>query len=168
MVNASPLIALLRIGQEGLLPGLFSEVSVPLAAYREIRHGAAKDPNVARLATLQWLRRVSVAAIPDSVLGWALGPGESEVLAYAATAGRQAVLDDLAARRCARFLGVRVIGTGRVLVLARRLGLIASITDPIERLQQAGFRMSDRLIATLPRPARGPEPLLPWCGTPFR
>lgn len=150
VVNASPLIALMGIGQEGLLPALFGDVSVPRAVLAEVGAGGAKDPNADRLDSLSWLRAVEAVAIPESVQGWGLGRGESEVLALAAQApGARAILDDLAARRCARFLGVPVIGTGKVLVLAKQRGLIRSVRDQIDRLVAADFRLSERLIVRL-------------------
>jgi len=119
VVNASPLIALLGIGEERLLPALFGEVYVPRAVLEEVGAGGAKDPNASRLWSLHWLRGAEASTIPESVQGWGLGRGESAVLALAAQIpGARAVLDDLAARRCARFLGVPVLGTGKVLVLA--------------------------------------------------
>lgn len=154
VVNASPLIALLGIGQESLLPGLFGEVSVPRAVLLEIAAGGAKDPNAARLGSLVWAKEVTPVAVPESVQGWGLGRGESEVLAIAAqAAGTWAVLDDLAARRCARFLGVPVLGTGKILVLAKHQGLIASVREQIDRLLRADFRLSGRLIDRLLRAA---------------
>ena len=78
VVNASPLIALLGIGQESLLPGLFGEVSVPQAVLRrDCGRGRAKDPNAARLASLAWAQEVTTARVPESVQGWGLGRGES-------------------------------------------------------------------------------------------
>ncbi|WP_200239635.1 hypothetical protein [Lamprobacter modestohalophilus] len=49
VVNASPMIALLGIGQEQLLCGLFDRVLLPQAVRDEIEAGQAKDDNVARL-----------------------------------------------------------------------------------------------------------------------
>lgn len=149
VVNASPMIALLGIGQEGLLPMLFDEVLMPETVREEIEAGRAKDANADRIATLPWLRTAPAVAIPESVQGWGLGRGESSVLAIAAEMGCRPILDDLAARRCARFLGLTVVGTGRLLVLAKQRGLIGSVREPLERLRAQGFRMSDRLIAKL-------------------
>ncbi len=144
------MIALLAIGREGLLPMLFDDVSIPDAVREEIEAGRLKDANALRLATLTWLRSAPAAPIPESVQGWGLGRGESSVLAVAvAETGCRAILDDLAARRCARFLGLTVMGTGRVLVLAKQRGLIGSVRDPIDRLTTHGFRLSERLIAKL-------------------
>lgn len=105
---------------------------------------------MARLKSLHWLRPVDGVEVTESVQGWGLGRGESEVLAVAVQIpGARAVLDDLAARRCARFLGVRVLGTGKVLVLAKQRGLIESVREQIERLVSADFRLSERLIGRL-------------------
>jgi predicted nucleic acid-binding protein len=51
VVNASPLIALLGIGQEALFPALFEEVSTPRAVLAEVEAGRGKDPNAGRLST---------------------------------------------------------------------------------------------------------------------
>jgi predicted nucleic acid-binding protein len=149
VVNASPMVALLGIGQEGLLPALFDDVLIPEAVREEIEAGREKDANADRLATLTWLRTAPAATIPESVQGWGLGRGESSVLAIAAEMGCRPILDDLAARRCARFLGLTVIGTGRLLVLAKQRGLIGSVREPLDRLAAQGFRMSGQLIAKL-------------------
>lgn len=150
IVNASPMIALLGIGQEGLLPRLFGEVLLPEAVRDEIEAGLSKDANVGRLAKLSGIETAPSAPVPESVEGWGLGRGESAVLAVASTeANARAVLDDLAARRCARFLGVPVLGTGRILVMAKQRGLISSVGEQIERLSANQFRMSPKLIGML-------------------
>lgn len=50
-----------------------------------------------------------------------------------------AVLDDAAARRCARSLNLRVMGTGGLLVMAKREGIILSVADALDRLKTAGL-----------------------------
>lgn len=154
VVNASPMIALLAIGREDLLPALFDGVLIPETVRAEIEAGRPKDSNVIRLATLTWLQSAPAVPIPESVQGWGLGRGESSVLAVAAAeTDCRPMLDDLAARRCARFLGLSVIGTGKLLVLAKQRGLIGSVRDPLDRLTAHGFRLSERLVAMLLRDA---------------
>jgi predicted nucleic acid-binding protein len=149
VVNASPLIGLLRIKREGLLPALFGEVFIPTTVRDEIAAGRFNDPNAARLGGLSWALTPPDESIPDAVLTWALGRGESSVLASAQRLGAIAVLDDLAARRCARFLEVPLCGTGRILVMAKHCGLISSVNDDLQKLRDSGFRLSDRLVAKL-------------------
>ena len=87
VVSASPLIALMGINHEDLLPQLFADVFVPTAVIREIELGSFKDPNASRLRSLDWINEVSIGDIPESILGWTLRRGESEVLAYATDVG---------------------------------------------------------------------------------
>ncbi len=149
VINASPLIALLAIRHEGLLPALFAEVMLPVAVREEIEAGRGKDPNVVRLDGLAWPVVMPAEPVPETVLGWGLGRGESSVLALAHRIGCTAVLDDLAARRCARFLGVPVLGTGRLLTLAKQRDLIPSVRGQLDQLRANGFRLSERLVARL-------------------
>ena len=61
----------------------------------------------------------------------------------------RAVVDDAEARRCARTLGIRTLGTGGVLVLAKQRGLIVSVTEGLNRLRQAGLWLSDDVARLL-------------------
>lgn len=150
VVNASPMIALLAIGREQLLPALFDAVLMPAAVRDEIMAGWAKDASADRLPGLDWLELRPDVPIPEAVLGWGLGRGESSVLAIAAAEREcRPMLDDLAARRCARFLGIEPIGTGRVLVLAKQRGLLASVRAELDRLTARGFRLSASLVNKL-------------------
>lgn len=128
---------------------MFKDVFVPVSVREEIEAGRCKDPNAARLATFAWAMSPAEEPVLESVLAWGLGRGESSVLSLAHRLGAVAVLDDLAARRCARFLGVSLCGTGRILVLAKRQGLISSVRDELQKLRDNGFRLSDRLVARL-------------------
>ncbi|PSN15639.1 DUF3368 domain-containing protein, partial [filamentous cyanobacterium CCP5] len=60
-----------------------------------------------------------------------------------------AILDDLAARRCAEALGLKILGTGAILILAKRRRLIASIAPGLQGLKDAGLYLSDRLVQLL-------------------
>ena len=65
-------------------------------------------------------------AVPDIILDWGLGPGESAVLALAyENPGMAALVDDISARKCAAFLQIPVRGTYGIGVAARRLANFA-------------------------------------------
>jgi predicted nucleic acid-binding protein len=84
------------------------------------------------------------------VLAWDAGPGETEVLSYArANPDVRAIVDDDYARRCARGLGVRTLGTCGMLVLAKRRGLITAVESSLCALQNAGLWLSPALIRTV-------------------
>jgi predicted nucleic acid-binding protein len=149
VVNASPLILLSKVGLADLLSTLFDEVLVPHAVWWEIVAGGETDRTTDVLASLSKLTRVTLEAVPDEILVWNLGDGEAEVLTCALTQERCALVDDKAARTCARALGIRILGTGGVLVLAKRQGLIRSVSDELCRLIEAGLWISNEMISLI-------------------
>lgn len=56
------------------------------------------------------------------------------------------IVDDAAARKCARSFSLPMKGTLAVILLARQRGLIRSAAELLVSLQQAGFRLDDRVI----------------------
>ncbi|HHB13121.1 MAG TPA: DUF3368 domain-containing protein [Chromatiales bacterium] len=150
VVNASPLICLYRAGLQTLLPQLSETVLVPDAVWEEILRGPENDPAARGLRHAPWITRVSVPSIPTQILAWDLGRGESEVLAFAASVQDcHAVVDDAAARRCAKALGIPILRTGAILVLAKQRGLISSVSEAIGDLQRAGLWVSEPIARLL-------------------
>jgi predicted nucleic acid-binding protein len=97
-----------------------------------------------------WLKRVDISAIPVIITAWNLGPGESQVLSLALdNPGAHAAIDDAAARRCAVTLRIPVLGTGGILVLAKRRGLIDSVTQSLDELRKANLWLSDDITNLL-------------------
>jgi predicted nucleic acid-binding protein len=76
-----------------------------------------------------------------------LGKGETAVLSYAFThPGWVAILDDGAARRCARSLSITITGTLAVVILAKQHNLIQSAVEVLQALRGADFRLDDSII----------------------
>jgi predicted nucleic acid-binding protein len=100
-----------------------------------------------------WLSIVDDPLIPPGIQAWGLGEGESSVLAWAtAHQGVEAIIDDLAARRCAAALGVPVRGTLGLVLVAKRRGNIPFCEDvarSIKNLWNVPFRPSDEQGARL-------------------
>jgi predicted nucleic acid-binding protein len=59
------------------------------------------------------------------------------------------MVDDRAARRCAKTLGIHTLGTGGMLILAKRRGLITSVGNRLNRLREAGLWLSDEMVTLL-------------------
>ena len=151
VVNASPLILLCKSDLESLLPELFKEIVVPEAVWNEILIG--DDIASRKIQSVNWLIRKPIK-IPDEILVWNLGDGESEVLSFAfADKNFRAMVDDRAARRCAKTLDIQTLGTGGMLILAKRRGLIESISESLSKLQDAGLWLSDEIAELLKRQA---------------
>jgi predicted nucleic acid-binding protein len=149
VVNSSPLITLFRSGQADLLPRLFQRVVVPDAVWDEVIAGGHRDVAAENLAIQTWALRDAVP-VSQPVSAWNLGAGETSVLSYAlAHPPLRAVIDDADARRCARTLGIPFLGTGGVLLLAKRRGLIVSVSGGVQRLRDAGLWLSDDLVRLL-------------------
>ncbi|PSN10722.1 DUF3368 domain-containing protein [filamentous cyanobacterium CCT1] len=152
VVNASPLIVLFKSGQADLLPQLFSEILIPQAVWQEVTLPQG-DAASQQLPDAAWAIPVEVLVNSD-IAAWDLGAGESAVLSYGLqNPGYRAIIDDAAARRCARTLGITTLGTGGVLVLAKRRGLIDSVGDRLESLQEAGLWLSESIITLLKQQA---------------
>ncbi len=150
VVNASPLIILFKSGLADLFPQLFAEVVVPNAVWEEVMAGGESDAAASHLPSASWMRHVKAPAVASEVAVWNLGDGESEVLSFAlAWPDYRAIVDDHAARSCARTLSIRTLGTGGVLVLAKRRGLIPSVSVELQRLRDAGLWLSEQVVALL-------------------
>jgi len=146
VINASPLIALARVGQVELLKRLPKRAVVPRAVEEELLRAAEDDP--ARRAVESGLFKIIETPVPPAqILAWDLGQGETAVLTYAFAHRKWiAVLDDGAARRCARSLSLNITGTLAVVLLAKQYGLVDSAAQVLYDLRGADFRLDDATI----------------------
>ncbi len=153
IVNTSPLIHLAEGGLLDLLRGREGDsVWVPEPVAVEIRAYGESDPTAQALAHHAWLEVRPVSAVPDEILIWNLGSGESSVLALAkASPGSTAVIDDLAGRRCAEALGLPLRGTVGLVLSAKLAGRLPQARPVLEQLRDSGMYLSD---ATLSRALR--------------
>lgn len=147
VINSSPLITLCKSKQEDFLPQLFQSIIVPAAVWQEITASAHHDLAASVVPNLAWVRREDSIVIPTLIQTWDLGAGESEVLSFAfSSPDYVAVLDDAAARRCARSLDIKSIGTVGLFILAKRRKLITEVMPCVQKLRDAGLWLSDDLI----------------------
>ncbi len=154
IVNSSPLIVLFKSQQAELLPQLFASILVPEGVFEEVTMVGENDAASRQLPSVSWIQRVEITVIAPEVAAWDLGNGESQVLSLALkTPDVAAIVDDRAARRCGQALGITTIGTGGLLVRARRRGLINSISSGIEALRDAGLWISDNMVNLLKQQA---------------
>ncbi len=145
VVNASPLIVLSKINQQQLLWQLADELVLPGAVLAEVNAGPADDP--ARQSLVEASLNIVSPTSEPLITAWDLGAGESEVLAHAlANPGWKAVIDDGAARRCARTLEIPFIGTLGIIIRARQAGLIPAAAPLLKELQTHNFHLNDGVI----------------------
>lgn len=140
--NTSPLQYLHQTGLLRLLPALYGRVLVPEAVANEIRVGLKAGVNLPDIAELDWL---DVRNVEDSP--WPvprdIHRGEAEVMALAGSlCDARVILDDLAARRHAKLLGLKCTGTLGILLKAKQAGILESVADAVAKLEQSGFRLA--------------------------
>ncbi|MGZ3382094.1 MAG: DUF3368 domain-containing protein [Isosphaeraceae bacterium] len=146
VVNASPLIFLTKVGLLEVLHQQAVPVLVPDVVMAEISSLGAGDPAVQAVQQAGWIRVVPAPPAPPSVTAWKLDDGESSVIAVALQhSGSMAILDDLAARRCAQAMRLPMQGTLGLVLVAKRIGLIKAVLPVVEDLEHAGMYMTARL-----------------------
>ena len=155
VADTSPLNYLIQLGCVEILPQLFSAVLIPTEVLAELRHPRAPEP-VRRWAQLPppWLE-VRPVTRP---LTLAADAGEVSALSLAVELHLSEVLmDDGRGRELARELGLRPLGTLRLLELAAGHALI-DLHLTLDALEATNYRIHPRLIQRLRqghRPPRG-------------
>ena len=153
--NAGPLIALAGIGQLGLLRELFGEVLVADEVRLEVEAGGKSGAGAGMFQTEPGLRVTSLSRKMDPLLASLLDRGEAATIALALQESAGLVLmDEVKGRRVARDVyGLAVIGTGRVLVEARRAALISEVRPLIGQMRANGYWLAETIVAEILRQA---------------
>ena len=147
VVDASPLIHLARTDRLHLLRTVAPTLIVPQPVLEEVRAKGAKDKVAQSIQAVPWLRPVPSPSIPPEVTVWDLGAGEASVLAWALShRDTTTILDDQEGRRCARMLGLPVIGTLGIVLRAKRQGLIPAARPVVEDLVSHGMYLSKEIV----------------------
>ncbi len=140
VADSTCLIALERIDQIEILPALFEPVLIPLAVAQEFG------------ISLPWLK---VERLSDQALVVALkmmiDDGEAEAIALSQEQHCRIILDDRQARRVGQDMGLRVIGTVGILILAKQRGILSTVKPVLQNLDDTGFYISEALKAEVLR-----------------
>ena len=123
--DASPLIALSKLGRLALLPQMYGRVLIPQAVYEETVVAGSREGHADAIAIDHFVQLghivVQSAALSDDDARWTadIDSGEAEVIALARDSGADfAIIDNAHARRAARSIGVPLRGTVGVLLEA--------------------------------------------------
>jgi hypothetical protein len=146
--NASPLIALVRIGQLDLLRQLYSEIIIPEAVWHEVVVEGADQPGAEAVSSASWIVRRTVMNRPlVHGLQQELDAGEAEAIALAVEIDDALLLmDERLGRDTARHFGIRYTGVVGVLIEAKHKGFVQAIQPLLDALRDlAGFRVSEAL-----------------------
>lgn len=145
IADAGPLIALGRLNRLDLLPLLFAEVLVTTTVLKEclVRPDLNDEGRIAAALEAGLLK---ACEDPDLTHESPLDPGESTAIARALEIGAGLIMDDRAGVTHARAVGLKVIGTLGILVLAKRAGMIPQIHPLIELLRDGGHHLGEAAI----------------------
>lgn len=136
VADSTCLIGLERIGRIELLPALFEPVSIPPEVAREFGVSVAwlkvEDPSDEAL--IQSLKLL-------------IDQGEAEAIALAYEKGWKVLTDDRRARSIASQMGLSLVGTIGVLILAKQQEKIPALKPLLQDLEDNNFFMSSDLKA---------------------
>lgn len=146
VVDASSLIILGKLSLLHLLTQLSEELIIPNSVAREVSRGPRHDKAKAWIKNEGKKYKKSIGRIDLRIASWDLGPGENEVISYCySNLQYTAIIDDKAAKKCAKTFSIKVKGTLAILVLARQAGLIPEVKPILDRMIEFGFRIDDSL-----------------------
>ncbi|NJL60355.1 MAG: DUF3368 domain-containing protein [Desulfobacteraceae bacterium] len=147
VADSSPLIGLAKIHLLGILPKLSSHILIPPAVWEEVTIKGDDSPDTLAIRQATWLMvQIPIAKTvePFKIL---VDFGEAEAMALAIQSeGSLLLLDDSRARRIAKRLKIRVIGTVGLLRRAKQRGLIEQLRPRLEGLQNNGIYIRQELI----------------------
>jgi predicted nucleic acid-binding protein len=153
VADAGPLIALARIDRLQLLSDPFGPVVVPTAVLDELRLDSTR-PGAQALGEARskgWWE-VAAPSADATQLRQMLDPGEAEAIQLAEEIRcRFLLIDERRGRAVARRRGIPIVGTGGLLLGAKRAGRLSSVTPELERLSDIGYRLAPTLVKEIRR-----------------
>jgi len=148
VADAGPLIGLAIAGRVEILGALFQKVLIPEAVLEELQIEASRPGSFALSKAKEegWLSAENVPENTDMTqLTELLDRGEAEAIVLAQSRDARLLIDERKGRAVARSRGMRVIGTGGVLLLAKREHVIEQVAPILDELASHGYRLSDEL-----------------------
>lgn len=140
--NSSPIIALTNIEELQLLNFLFKEIFIPEFVYKEVGIRLHDSFIVSRIKDINLLNHLNSF----------LGRGEAEAIVLAKDIDAELIiLDDKEARKIAKSLGLKVIGTVGLLILGKNRGYYTKIRPILKKLEAVNFRLSETLVEEILR-----------------
>ncbi len=141
IVNSTPLILFSSINQLGLFKAIYGEIVIPRAVYDEVT--AKADSACQNLKNnFDWIKIESIKnPLQKKMYQAKLHDGEVEVMILAQEEPKAdlVILDDNAAKKTAKYLGLTVTGSLGVLIKAKKLKLIESVKPLMDSFIANGF-----------------------------
>ncbi len=158
IVNSTPIIVLCGIGKLDVLQDLYQEIIIPSAVYQEIT--AIEDSVCMQIKNADsWIHVESIRDNSEKKMYKAkLHAGEVEVMILAQEQKADLVIiDDNAAKKTAKYLGLTVTGTLGVLLKAKNKGIVQEVAPLLVEMKRNGFYV-DSVIETFVLEQAGENP----------
>ena len=138
--NTGPLVALSMIDRIDILRHLFELVAVPEAVHKEILEGGATNAGISNCRKAKSIKVMTLSNPIDPLLRTSLDAGAAAVIGLARELNANLVLfDERKAGKIERTIyGLHVIGSARVLVEAKRHGLIDNVGVALQAMRDGG------------------------------
>lgn len=134
--NSSPLIAFSKVGRMDLLLDPFDEVLAPEAVIQEVGFRPSKV-----------MSQPATAAGVIQTLRNDIDPGEAEVIALGTQIQNPTlIIDDARGRRMARSLGMHVVGSVGLVIMAKKEGRLTAAKPILKALVAAGLYLRPDLV----------------------
>ena len=156
--NTGPLIALAKVDRLSLLQNIGTErILIPPMVQKELWSKIGPESSAIESALNHFIHVVQSERTDQRLARVTsnLDDGEKEVVLLGASLQEEVVLllDDQAGRRIAKELGLPVLGTAGVLLLAKQQGFIETVGQLLDEIRRHGYWLSDALIEQVQRQA---------------
>ncbi len=142
--SVSPVIYLYRIGVLDWLPALFSKVLMPSVVLNDLLDAKFIGIDVPSPFDLPWVEYSDPQlTVPSAWMSLDLGSGEVAAMSLAfENPDCLVLLDDPNARRAARSVGIHYWGTLKIILEAKKTGLIPAVAPYVDRLASSSLLLS--------------------------
>jgi len=146
--NTGPIIALAGINKLDLLKSFYKTVIIPEPVHYEILAGEKSFTGLAEYKKATWLDIRKLNRDTEPLLAKLLDEGEASVIHLACELGiKNIIMDERKGRRIAREIyGLTVTGTIRILIDAKKAGLISNLTVALQDMKSHGYWIHDKII----------------------
>ena len=147
VADSGPIIAFARIERLDLLRQMVGELVIPAAVYEELTGRGHERPGAAEIIRGEWIQRRIVGDYAKVVqLPPVLHAGEREAMVLAEELHAQLLIDEQRGRNMATARGVTVLGSLRILIEAKRCGLIDRAQPLLDAMLAAGYWIDEELL----------------------
>ena len=157
VADSSPLIAFGSINQLSIVFELFGKIIIPQAVANECLVEITR-PGAAAIAKAIETNKIQVHAPIDcqnhTEMRMILDEGEADAIALAHSLNLPLVIDEKLGREIAQEMGIKIIGTVGILLLAKQKKIVKEIKPILMQLKNGRYFLSDKLIKEALKRAR--------------